>query len=97
MERNDKSFEDHERMVLELKVFFFKTLYQRTSAFDFNISSFHFFLSFFLFLSLVYFMRTWVAPLYFLMNLLLLIKNRYDMLRFHTIPLSIRPSPIFDW
>jgi hypothetical protein len=50
-EINYRSFEDCERMVVELNAFSFNTLYHWTAAFDyFNISSFHDFLYFFSFL-----------------------------------------------
>jgi hypothetical protein len=46
-ERNYRSFEDCERMVVELKTFFFKTLFQRTTTYDyFQISNFLDFLDF---------------------------------------------------
>jgi hypothetical protein len=41
-ERNDRSFEDSERMVVKLKAFFFNTLFQWMVAYKcFHISSFH--------------------------------------------------------
>jgi hypothetical protein len=46
-ERNDRSFEDNERMVAELKSFFFITLYRWTVALDLNLLSFHDFLDLF--------------------------------------------------
>jgi hypothetical protein len=69
-ERNNRSFEDSERIVAELKALFFHTLFQWIIAYDcFHISSFHdFFLSLFFFwlgVSLVYFLCTWVRPLVF--------------------------------
>jgi hypothetical protein len=59
-----RSFEDRERTVVELKYFFFNTLYFCTIAFVFpNLLSFHdysffFFFSFYLDVSLVYFLCT---------------------------------------
>jgi hypothetical protein len=49
-ERNDRSFEDCERTVVDLKSFFFKTLYHWTTALDLNLLSFHDFLDLFSFL-----------------------------------------------
>ena len=46
-ERNDRSFEDRETMVVELKSFFLKTLFHSTSALDLNLLSFHNFLDLF--------------------------------------------------
>jgi hypothetical protein len=44
-EHNDQNFEDRERTVVELNVFFFKTLYHRMIAYNcFHISSVHDFL-----------------------------------------------------
>jgi hypothetical protein len=40
-ERNERSFEDCERIVVELKLFFFKTLYFQTTVLDLNVLSFH--------------------------------------------------------
>jgi hypothetical protein len=40
-ERNDKKFEDIERMVTELKFFFLKILFHWTTSLDFNLLSFH--------------------------------------------------------
>jgi hypothetical protein len=42
-EINDRSFEDHERTLVELNDLFFKTLYHWATAFDFNIYNFHIF------------------------------------------------------
>jgi hypothetical protein len=46
-ERNDRSFEDNERMVPELKSFFFKALYHCTTTLDLNLVSFYDFLDLF--------------------------------------------------
>lgn len=45
--REDQSFEDHERTLVELKALFFNTLYYWATGFDFNISSFLVFLDLF--------------------------------------------------
>jgi hypothetical protein len=45
--RNDRCFEDRERMMGDLKDFFLKTLYLWTTAFNCNISSFYVFLELF--------------------------------------------------
>jgi hypothetical protein len=44
---NDRIFEDRKQSVEELKDFFFKTLYHRTTTMGLNISSFHVFLDLF--------------------------------------------------
>lgn len=41
-ERNDQSFKDRERTVVELKALLFKTLFHWAAAFDSNITYFHF-------------------------------------------------------
>jgi hypothetical protein len=49
-ERNDRSFEDRERIVVELKFFLFNTLYLWIAAFVYpNLFSFHDFIVFFFF------------------------------------------------
>jgi hypothetical protein len=46
--KNDRSFEDRKKMVMEIKAFFFKTLYHWIVTCDwFHISSFQVFLDFF--------------------------------------------------
>jgi hypothetical protein len=68
-ERINKSFEDHERTMVEFKFFFFKTLYLWTIRFAFpNLLTFHDFVGFFFFflffqisVSLVYFLYTWIV------------------------------------
>jgi hypothetical protein len=40
-DRNDRCFEDHERPVVELISFFFKTLFHMTAALDLNVLSFY--------------------------------------------------------
>lgn len=49
-ERNDRSFEDRERMVVELNVFFFNILYHWVAAYNyFHISNFQDYLALFFF------------------------------------------------
>jgi hypothetical protein len=50
-ERNDRNFEDCERMVVEIKSFFFNTLYHGTVVLDYPhfLGSHDFLLSFFFF------------------------------------------------
>lgn len=43
-EINDRSFEDREKTVVELKSFFFKILYHWIVVLDFNLLNFHDFL-----------------------------------------------------
>jgi hypothetical protein len=45
-ERNDRCFEDCERTMVELKAFFFKTLYRWAAAFGINIAFIFFFICF---------------------------------------------------
>jgi hypothetical protein len=45
MEINYRSFEDREKMVVELKSFFLKTLFDCTASIDFNVLNFHDFLN----------------------------------------------------
>ena len=44
-ERNNLCFEDHEKTLVDLKALFFKTRYHWVAVIDFNILSFHTFLS----------------------------------------------------
>ena len=86
-ERNDRIFEDSERTVVELKAFFFNTLYQWMVAYEcFHISSFHalfgLFFLFWLGVSLVYFLCTWMRPLHFLMKFIHLYKKMTNFERF---------------
>jgi hypothetical protein len=46
-ERNDRSLEDHERTLVELKARFFKTLFVWAAASNCSISNFHAFLDLF--------------------------------------------------
>jgi hypothetical protein len=79
-ERNDQSFEDLERMGVELNAFFFN--FHWMNAYDwFHISSFHDSLDFFFFfwwvVSLVYFLCTWVVAFCVLMNFNWLLKKDF--------------------
>jgi hypothetical protein len=68
-ERNYQYFEDCERMLGELKDFFFKILYLWTTAFDANISSFDVFLELFSSSSQVFLLySSCVLELRFLIN-----------------------------
>ena len=72
-ERNDRNFEDRNRTMVELKAFFFNTLYQWMAILGcFQFSSFRNFLDHFSLTSLVFLFYTspctWVAPLCFLIN-----------------------------
>jgi hypothetical protein len=49
--KNDQNFKGRERTSVELKAFFFKTLYHWAAVFDFNVSSFQVFLDLFSFSS----------------------------------------------
>jgi hypothetical protein len=80
MERNDRSFEDCERTMLELKSFFFNTLYYWAATLDYPILlGFHNFLTFFSLSSNVFLLYTSCIPglhlLCFLMIFRLLIKK----------------------
>jgi hypothetical protein len=46
--RNDRSFEDCTRPVVELKLFYFITLYHWTATLDLSLPSFHVFLDLFI-------------------------------------------------
>jgi hypothetical protein len=81
IERNDRSFKDSERMLVELKALFFKNLLP-LDGLPMIISLFLVFVAFFIcYLFLVsYFsciLHLWVALLYVLMNFTYIKKRRY--------------------